>query len=386
MGVKFLEAATALILAIVDVWTGLPRELRVATEDGFTPTAQDRSTVTTRRPFLPSTGYKKPTAVPEAQQEGIQHWIRSEIESTSTSPKGDPATRLYGALRKTTSTLSPIDSARRQVNLVQFRQLRKEFRQNFTGSWNKDPLATYISTAWFDLPGSDPRLQSLGPAGERLGHVAMALGGFGALLLPHSIARWTPEKHMPVEGQGFTLIIHSLQEQGLCCNDNTKLYYDLARELFEMRAHERDAFITNLRQAALPDQQNSRQQSVMQIPIRKLPIRQCSTDSPTSSQYSEQALEAEAASHGRIDSLAMLWHAAVAHDNTTSGGTFDASSTACHAVANTCNNLFTWMHMGHCEWRIQPYERNRYLEKCYRSNAFRSRAPAALFFTTRHTI
>lgn len=156
------------------------------------PTGQDRSTATTRRPLLPSTGYKKPTAVPKAQQEGIKHWIRSEIESTPTSSKGDPATRLYDALRKTTSTLLPIHSARRQINLVQFHQLRKEFRQNFTGLWNKDPLATYISERLgLTYPEVTRDCKVWGPAGERLEHVSMALGGFGALLLSHSIARST---------------------------------------------------------------------------------------------------------------------------------------------------------------------------------------------------
>lgn len=77
----------------------------------------------------------------------------------------------------------------RQIYLVEFHHLRQTFNTRFT-SLTREPLATYIGKR-LDLEATEVRsvYKSLAQAGERLNDIAGRLDGFGAMLLPHDIAR-----------------------------------------------------------------------------------------------------------------------------------------------------------------------------------------------------
>lgn len=118
----------------------------------------------------------------------IANWIQSEI-NRSVTPQDDPATRLYGNLRKLSKPTTPMRRLMRQIYLVEFHHLRDVFHIHFT-SPNREPLATYIGKR-LSLEAEEVRsvCKYFALAGKRLDAVARELGGFGALLLPHDVAR-----------------------------------------------------------------------------------------------------------------------------------------------------------------------------------------------------
>jgi hypothetical protein len=132
----------------------------------------------------------------------------------------------------------------RQVYLVEFYYLREIFYIHFTSPTRK-LLATYISK-YLSLKAEEVRsvCKYFALAGKRLDVVARKLGGFGALLLPYSIARTryvevfiyvsfpyfcrTPtlkssrlERCIPLEGPEFDDVVYLLAEQGVHCNKGT---------------------------------------------------------------------------------------------------------------------------------------------------------------------
>ncbi|KAI7785372.1 hypothetical protein LA080_007207 [Diaporthe eres] len=126
---QFLTTLSDFLGNILTDWTKLPPQLRAAFQNTFSANDWHLSF-----------------------EGDVASWIQSEIDS-SLAPQEDTATRLFGHLRK-------------------------------------EPLATYISKR-LDLQTTEVRsvCKYLAQAGERLNDIAGELDGFGALLLPHDIAR-----------------------------------------------------------------------------------------------------------------------------------------------------------------------------------------------------
>lgn len=120
----------------------------------------------------------------------MARWIRFETDN-HLGPDEDTATRLYDKLSKLPKPTTPLQKAMRQVYIVELYYLRQTFNEYFT-SPNREPLTRYIGIRR-GLEDDTVRsiLKESAYAGERLDAIARELGGFGALLLPHKIARTT---------------------------------------------------------------------------------------------------------------------------------------------------------------------------------------------------
>lgn len=122
--------------------------------------------------------------------EDVTRWMEFEIDNPL-GPEDDTATRLYDNLRRLPKPTTQLQKAMRQVYTVELHHLRKTFIESFT-SRNREPLIYFISIRrGLDVDTVRSLLKELAYAGERLDAIANELDGFGALLLPHNIARTT---------------------------------------------------------------------------------------------------------------------------------------------------------------------------------------------------
>ncbi|KAL2281223.1 hypothetical protein FJTKL_11670 [Diaporthe vaccinii] len=245
---QFLTTLSDFLGNILTDWTKLPPQLRAAFQNTFSANDWHLSF-----------------------EGDVASWIQSEIDS-SLAPQEDTATRLFGHLRKLSKPTTPLQTVMRQVYLVEFHHLRRIFNTHFT-SCTREPLATYISKR-LDLQTTEVRsvCKYLAQAGERLNDIAGELDGFGALLLPHDIARTRLEKRAQ-KGPELDGVIRSLKHQGLARREGTESFYNLANEFISRRCDEGARLVESIYRK----QSGSRRKPGTRIKIESLGIEPTTT-------------------------------------------------------------------------------------------------------------
>jgi hypothetical protein len=165
--IQFLNPSCQVIQEVKEHWTEVPRQLRELLK-----TPKERTLV--------SKSSSKCDISPELRND-IKEWLSAE------SLPEDPAIHLYQSLCQLSEPKSPLETAKRQAYLVEFYHLREAFNKSFISKSN--PLLHYIERK-LDQE-IIKKCREWAPAGQRLDRISKKLGGFGALLLPHNIARST---------------------------------------------------------------------------------------------------------------------------------------------------------------------------------------------------
>ncbi|KAL0929438.1 ankyrin repeat containing protein [Colletotrichum truncatum] len=166
----------------------------------------------------------------------VEDWVLARIHTISS----DPATLLYNELSRFQGSGGKcLDRVKRDVSLVAFSQLQKQYRENH-GTTLPNYLGQRLKT---DVKTIRQNCSYWTRRGKILDTIATELGGYGALLLdlPIRHAGWYKKSRCSIDQ--ITATCNKLRLKKLHRCDETEKYYDIADRLFKTFQHEYNAWI-----------------------------------------------------------------------------------------------------------------------------------------------